>query len=87
MSETAWIVMGLVVVAVVVLVAMGGKFGWLELKLFGKSGLRAGAREGGASAIGAKAKRDVHVEAIGEGKANADRAEAGRDVRVRSRKE
>ncbi len=86
MNDIAWIVGGIVCVALVLILALGPRLGWFELTLFGKSSVKGGASkpERGASAVGAKAGRDLKVTNEGEGAARADDAEAGRDIDVKN---
>ena len=82
MNDTAWIVVGTVVVAIVAILVMGKRFGLFEFTLFGKSGFKANAthNERKASADHAKAGRDIKLKS--EGNASAEGAKAGRDIDI-----
>lgn len=83
MSETGWIVLGIVVVAIVVALVMGKRLGWFEF-LIGGSGFRAGSSqpEKKASAEDAEASGSINVHMEGDGSASADRSKAGQDINV-----
>ncbi len=84
MSNTGWIVLGVVAVAIVLILMLRKRLGLFKMKLFG-SGIeaRSAKSQDGASADDATAGRDINVTSKGRGSASADRAKAGRDIGVK----
>ena len=86
MSNAAIITIAVVlgVVALAVIFRHGRSLASGKINLFGaKAGMKG--QPTGASAVGAKAGRDLNVDSAGPGAAVADHAEAGRDIKVTSR--
>lgn len=83
MTDSVWIITGAVLIAIIVVLVLGGKLGWFKLSLLGV-GIDAGQNRGRASADDAKAGGSVKVETGAGGDASANRTEAGKDINVSS---
>jgi len=84
MSDTAWIVGGIVVVVLAIVTVLGAKLGFINVSFLGGAGISAGQNRGSASADDAEAGRDLIAKTGAGGKATADRGKAGRDLKVTS---
>ena len=84
MTQTSWIVCGVVIVAIAVVLVIGRGLGWFKLSLFGKAGFSAGRTKPspGAFAEDVDAGRDLRVRNEGPGTASANRSVAGQDIDV-----
>ncbi|KLK93928.1 hypothetical protein AA309_05440 [Microvirga vignae] len=84
MTDTAWLITAVAVVAIIVVLVLAGNLGFINLTLFGNTGLKAGQHKPRATAEGAKAGRDIKARTGPGGEASANRSTAGRDVDVSS---
>ncbi len=84
MSATAWLVVGASAVALLTVLVLGRRIGWIRLNLLGKTGFAAAQARGRASAEDAKAGGSIVVRSGVHGAASADRSQAGGDISVTS---
>jgi hypothetical protein len=85
MTDTFWIILGVVVIAAVVLWTFRGRLGSVTVSLFGSS-VSANQSKGTASIENVSARRDVKAHVTEGGDAKVTGAEAGRDVTASSGK-
>jgi hypothetical protein len=85
MNNTAWIVCGVAVIAIVVAILFGKKLGIFKLELFGQKVDGRRAVETGAHADDSVAEKgSINVQTNSGGSATADRSKAGQDIVVKN---
>jgi hypothetical protein len=84
MTETEWILIGACVVAIVVVLVLGRRLGFIKLTLFGNTGFSAGQSRNEASVGYSKARGSINATTRGSGSSRVDHSSADGDINASS---